>query len=190
MTANAFYREVDSATVTEKPAGSVHVYTGDGKGKTTAAFGLAMRASGRGMSVLIIQFMKGRPDCGENVAVKHLPGVKVEQYGDESLVRPDGISKKDRDMAKKGMERARKALKSSEADLLILDEVNVAVHFGLVDVKELLDLIDSKPAGMHLVLTGRYAMPEVIEKAEYVTEMLARKHPYDSGKNFRHGIEC
>jgi cob(I)alamin adenosyltransferase len=167
----------------------VHVYTGDGKGKTTAAFGLAMRASGRGLSVLIIQFMKGRSECGENISAKHLPNVKVEQYGSEDLVCMDKISERDREMARKAFKRAEKAVKGGEVDLLILDEANVAIHFGLMTVKELLDMIDSKPARMDIVITGRYAKPEIIAKAEYVTEMLARKHPYDSGKKARPGIE-
>jgi cob(I)alamin adenosyltransferase len=175
--------------VTQSASGGVHVYTGDGKGKTTAAFGLAMRASGRGLSVLIIQFMKGRSECGENVSAKRLPNVKVEQYGSEDLVCIDKISDNDRAMARKAFKRAEKAVKTKEVDLLILDEANVAVHFGLITVKELLDLIDAKPAKMDIVITGRYAKPEIIAEAEYVTEMLARKHPYNSGKKARPGIE-
>ena len=167
----------------------MQVYTGDGKGKTTAAFGLAMRASGRGLKVLIIQFMKGRADCGEIVSAKLLPNVKVEQYGSDRLVREDDISDLDREMARKALRRAQKAVKGSEADLLVLDEANVAVHFGLITVDEVLDLIDAKPAGMELVITGRYAKPAVIEEADYVTEMLARKHPLDSGGTARPGIE-
>ena len=169
--------------------GSVHVYTGDGKGKTTAAFGLAMRASGRGLSVLIIQFMKGRSDCGENISAKQLPNVKVEQYGDEKLVSIDAITERDRKLASKALKRAEKAVKVGEVDLLILDEANVAVHFGLISVKEVLAIIDAKPAEMDIVITGRYAKPEIIAKAEYVTEMLAKKHPYDSGRKARPGIE-
>jgi len=175
--------------VTSSGSGGVHVYTGEGKGKTTAAFGLAMRASGRGLSVLIIQFMKGRPDCGENVSAKRLPGVKVEQYGGENLVSQDGITERDRELARKAIKRAEKAVKSGEVDLLILDEANVAVHFGLIAVKDLIGLIDSRPSKMDIVITGRYAKPEIIAKAEYVTEMLATKHPYDSGRKARPGIE-
>jgi cob(I)alamin adenosyltransferase len=167
----------------------VHVYTGDGKGKTTAAFGLAMRASGRGKAVLIIQFMKGQSECGEIVAAKHLPGVMVEQYGSEAFIQPYAATDEDRELARKALDRARRAIKSIEADVLILDEVNVAVHFGLVSLADLLALIDSRPKSMELILTGRYAKPEVIEKAEYVTEMLAKKHPFDNGRKARPGIE-
>jgi len=184
-----FYEKGDEIAVTQSSSGSVHVYTGDGKGKTTAAFGLAMRASGRGLSVLIIQFMKGRSECGENISAKHLPNVRVEQYGEESLVCIDKITERDREMARKAFKRAEKAVKTSEVDLLILDEANVAIHFGLITVKDLLDMIDSKPAKMDIVITGRYAKPEIIAKAEYVTEMLAKKHPYDTGKKARPGIE-
>jgi cob(I)alamin adenosyltransferase len=169
--------------------GSVHIYTGDGKGKTTAAFGLAMRASGRGLSVLIIQFMKGRSDCGENISAKRLPGVRVEQYGEEKLIDIDSVTDRDRELARKAIKRAMKAVDSCEVDMLILDEANVAVHFGLIAVKDLLGLIDAKPDKMDIVITGRYAKPEVIAKAEYVTEMLAKKHPFGSGRKARPGIE-
>jgi len=175
--------------VNDYSSGSVQVYTGDGKGKTTAAFGLAMRASGRGKAVLIIQFMKGRSESGEIVAAKRLPGVKVEQYGRDVFITPDTATDADRELAMKAVDRAKRAMKSIEVDLLILDEVNVAVHFGLVPVADLLSLIESKPKNMELVLTGRYAKPEVIEKAEYVTEMLAKKHPFDTGRKARPGIE-
>lgn len=173
-----------------KDIGSVHVYTGDGKGKTTAAFGLAMRASGKGLSVLIVQFMKGRPDCGEIVSAKRLPKVRVEQYGTEELVVPGRISEEDRRLARKALARARDAMKKKEAEMLILDEINVAVHFGLVTVEEIVDLVKARPPSMELVLTGRYAGQEVIELADYITEMKAKKHPFDSGKKPRHGIEC
>lgn len=188
-TGSLFYEKCDEIAVTSSESGSVHVYTGEGKGKTTAAFGLAMRASGKGLSVLIIQFLKGRADCGENISAKRLPGVKVEQYGGEKLVCEGGVTDLDRKLARDAMKRAQKAVKSGEVDMLILDEANVAVHFDLITVKEILGLIDAKPAKMDLVITGRYAKPEIIERAEYVTEMLAKKHPYDSGRKARPGIE-
>jgi cob(I)alamin adenosyltransferase len=175
--------------VATKRKGSIHVYTGEGKGKTTAAFGLAMRASGKGLSVLIIQFMKGRADCGEIVSAKRLPGVKVEQFGTEKLIKKGKASQRDRRLAAEGMERAKKAMEGDEADLLILDEINVAVHFGLVPPEQLLELVASKPSGMELVLTGRYARPEIVRLAEYVTEMKAKKHPFRPGQKPRDGIE-
>jgi cob(I)alamin adenosyltransferase len=163
---------------------------GEGKGKTTAAFGLAMRAAGRGLSVLIIQFMKGRSECGEIVSAKRLPGITIEQFGTENLIDADKLSEKDRRLAAKGMERAKKAISRKEADLLILDEINVAVHFDLVSEEQVLELIHAKPSSMELVLTGRYAGPEIIRHADYVTEMKAKKHPFKSGQEARDGIEC
>lgn len=174
----------------QKRKGRIHVYTGEGKGKTTAAFGLAMRAAGRGLSVIIIQFMKGHSECGEIVSAKRLPGIHIEQFGTEDLIDPDRISGKDRRLALKGLDRAKKAMRKSESDLLILDEVNVAVHFGLLSTDQVLELIDMKPSGMELVLTGRYAKPAIIRRADYVTEMKAKKHPFKSGLEARDGIEC
>lgn len=173
----------------QKKKGLIHVYTGDGKGKTTAAFGLAMRAAGRGLSVLIIQFMKGRPGCGEIISAKRLQGIAIEQYGTKNLIDEDKITEKDRRLALKGMERAKRAMRNEEADLLILDEVNIAVHFGLLSVEQVLELFDARPFGMELVLTGRYAKPEIIGRADYVTEMKAKKHPFRSGQDARDGIE-
>ena len=173
----------------QKKKGLIQVYTGDGKGKTTAAFGLAMRAAGRGLSVLIIQFMKGRSECGEIISAKRLPGIHIEQFGTEDLIDADKISEKDRRLALKGLERAKKAMREEEADLLILDEINVAVHFGLLNVEQVLGLFDARPSGMELVLTGIYAKPAIIRRADYVTEMKARKHPFKSGQEARDGIE-
>ncbi len=176
--------------VAPKRKGRIHVYTGNGKGKTTAAFGLAMRAAGRGLSVLIIQFMKGHSECGEIISAKRLPGIRVEQFGTEDFIDADMISEKDRRLAAKGMERAKKAMGKKEADLVILDEINVAVHFDLVSEEQVLELIHAKPFDMELVLTGRYARPEIIRHADYVTEMKAKKHPFKSGQEARDGIEC
>jgi len=175
--------------VAPKRTGKIHVYTGEGKGKTTAAFGLAMRASGKGLSVLIIQFMKGRADGGELVSAKRLPNVRVVQFGTEEFIPKGKASQRDRRLAAEGMERARRAMEDDEVDMLILDEVNVAVHFGLLPPEQLLELVASKPSGMELVLTGRYARPEIIRLAEYVTEMKAKKHPFRSGQKPREGIE-
>jgi len=169
--------------------GKIHVYTGEGKGKTTAAFGLAIRASGNGFKVLIIQFLKKGEQIGEVVSCKRLPGVTVEQYGTGRFVHEESITEEDRGLATGAMERAVKAASSRETDLLILDELNIAVHFGLVSVEKVIRLIDSKPKDMELVITGRYAKDEVIARADYVTEMCAIKHPYFLGEEGRKGIE-
>jgi cob(I)alamin adenosyltransferase len=189
VTANLIAENRVRPVVAPKRKGRIHVYTGDGKGKTTAAFGLAMRAAGRGLSVLIIQFMKGRSECGEIVSAKRLPGIIVEQFGTEDFIDADKISDKDRRLAVKGLERAKKAMREKEADLLILDEINVAVHFGLLSAEQVLGLFDARPSGMELVLTGRYAKPAIIRRADYVTEMKAKKHPFKPGQEARDGIE-
>ena len=189
MTANLIAENRVRPVVAPKRKGRIHVYTGDGKGKTTAAFGLAMRAAGRGLSVLIIQFMKGRSECGEVISAKRLPGIRIEQFGTEDFIDADKISDKDRRLAVKGMERAKKAMRKKEADLLILDEINVAVHFGLLSAEQVLELFDAKPSGMELVLTGRYAEPAITRRADYVTEMKAKKHPFKPGQEARDGIE-
>lgn len=168
--------------------GKVHVYTGDGKGKTTAAFGLAMRARGRGLSVLVIQFLKGKGDFGEVISARKL-GIKVEQFGTGSWLWKGMVSDEDRREATAALERAKHAVTSREADLVVLDEINVAVFFGLVDIESVLEIIRSRPQDLELVLTGRKAPAEVIALADYVTEMAPVKHPFDRGERARPGIE-
>lgn len=190
MTVNLIAENCVRPAVVSKGKGLIHIYTGDGKGKTTAAFGLAMRAAGRGLSVLIIQFMKGRSECGEIISAKRLPGINIEQFGTEDFIDEDKISEKDRRLAVRGIERAKKAMRKKEVDLLILDEINVAIHFNLLSAEQVLGLLDMKPSDMELVLTGRYAKAEIIKRADYVTEMKAKKHPFKSGQKARDGIEC
>ncbi|MBC8276866.1 MAG: cob(I)yrinic acid a,c-diamide adenosyltransferase [FCB group bacterium] len=169
--------------------GTVQVYTGNGKGKTTAALGLCLRAAGRGMKSLIIQFMKGQK-YGELDAVKSLGGlITIEQMGLDTFVHVSGPSEEDIAMAQKGLDRARQALKDDEVDILVLDEINVAVYFRLVKIEEVLELIDARPESMELVLTGRYAPPQVIGRADLVTRMECVKHYYDAGIPARDGIE-
>ncbi|MBC7259891.1 MAG: cob(I)yrinic acid a,c-diamide adenosyltransferase [Chloroflexi bacterium] len=169
--------------------GLVQVYTGDGKGKTTAALGLALRASGHGLRVLIIQFMKGWPNYGELKGVKHLPGVELRQFGRAEFVDKDNPDPADIRMAHDALQAAAQALERGECDILILDEVNVALDFGLIALDEVLRLLDAKPPTMELVLTGRNAHPEIVRRADLVTEMLDIKHPYAEGVQARRGIE-
>lgn len=169
--------------------GKVHIYTGDGKGKTIAAFGLAMRASGRGLSALIIQFLKKGADFGEVVAAERLPEIRVEQYGTGRFIQGDDLTEEDVRLARLAMDRAREAISSEKFDLIILDELNVAIHFGLISLPEVLQVIDSKPSSVELVITGRWAKEQLEAKADYVTEMQAIKHPYDLGEEGRPGIE-
>jgi cob(I)alamin adenosyltransferase len=174
--------------VTQHNSGKVHVYTGDGKGKTTAAFGLASRAVSKSLTVLVIQFIKGKGEFGEVTSARKL-GVEVEQYGTGRMLKQGDITDADRKEAKSAFERAKKAVESSEANLIILDEINVAVFFNLLDLNDVLEMIKTKPKDVELVLTGRKASPEIIDLADYVTEMKQRKHPYNRGEKARPGIE-
>ncbi len=169
--------------------GLVQVYTGDGKGKTTAALGLILRAAGNGMRSYIGQFLKGR-QYGELESLKRLaPLVTLEQYGLNSWVHADHVTPEQRAAAQAGLAQARAALLSGDYDLVILDEVNVAIFFGLLTEAEVLDLIDNRPLQVELVLTGRRAPQSIIDRADLVTEMREVRHPYTRGIAARQGIE-
>jgi cob(I)alamin adenosyltransferase len=173
----------------EGELGKVHVYTGDGKGKTTAALGLALRAAGHGRKVLVVQFMKGDIEYGELRAAKNVPGITIVQFGRPEFVDKKAPAPEDIEGARKALAFAREAMAKKECDVLILDEVNVAVDFGLVGAKEVLEVLRSRPGGIEVVLTGRDAPKEFIEHADLVTEMRKVKHPYDKGLKCREGIE-
>jgi len=169
--------------------GLVQVYTGDGKGKTTAALGLAMRAIGKGLKVFMVQFLKGRA-YGEVATSKMLPdSFTLVQSGLDTFVKKDEPSAEDLALARQGLEQAREAMLSGDWDIVILDEVNVAVELGVLTVDEVLPLIDGRPQGVELVLTGRYAPPEFCQRADLITEMKKVKHCYDQGVGMREGIE-
>ncbi len=167
----------------------VHVYTGPGKGKTTAAFGLAFRACGHGWKVLVIQFMKGDGKYGEIQSAKHLANLVVEQYGLPTFIKKGNPSERDIELASKGLERARQAILQCQYDLIILDEINVAVDFGLIPLEELLSFIRQKPDQIELVLTGRNAHPDVLSAADLVSSIEEVKHPFQKGVYGREGIE-
>lgn len=171
--------------------GFIQVYTGNGKGKTTAAIGQALRASGSGMRSLIIQFMKDFP-YGELRALKSLePLITIEQYGNDTFVfekRPP--EDKDKQEIKKALKRAREALLGGEYDLVILDEICVCFYFGLLKPEDVMPLLEIKPGNVELILTGRYCPEEIMEKADLVTEMREIKHYYQKGITSRKGIEC
>ena len=170
--------------------GYTHVYTGDGKGKTTASFGLALRAVGNGLKVLVIQFMKGPEMTGERRAAQYLgPGMEVRPMGRDGLLHPGDIMEKDRTLAAEALEEAISEMTGDQWDLLVLDELNTACALGLVPVESVLQLMDLKPYGLELVLTGRGAGEAVIEKADLVTEMKEIKHYYREGVPAREGIE-
>ena len=168
--------------------GFIQVYTGDGKGKTTAALGLAVRAAGAGLRVFIAQFMKGR-EYSELISLERFRDlITVKQYGRRSFIE-DKPDVDDIRCAAEGLREVRETLISGACDLVILDEANVAVHFGLFTVDDLLDVMEAKPGHVELVITGRRADPRVIEKADLVTEMVEVKHYYSRGVKARRGIE-
>jgi len=166
--------------------GLVIVHTGDGKGKTTAALGLALRAFGAGLKVLILQFIKGKKDSGELKALKLL-GVEIKQCGLGFITKENFAEQKK--SARAAIELAQKEILSGAWDLIILDEINYAVKFGLLDAPEILSLIKIRPPELHLVFTGRDALPELIEVADLVTEMKLIKHPFQKGISAQLGIE-
>jgi cob(I)alamin adenosyltransferase len=168
--------------------GQVQVYTGDGKGKTTAALGLAVRAAGHGLRTYVGQFMKGRR-YGELEALRGHPLITIEQYGGTHCVRREDVTADDVARASRGLERAREAMISGRYAIVVLDEVSVAMWFGLLSTEEVLAFVDRRPKSVELILTGRYAVPEVIEKATLVTEMREVKHYYRDGVAARDGIE-
>ncbi len=170
--------------------GLIQVYTGNGKGKTTAALGLALRAVGHGLKVLIVQFMKGERGYGELESAKNLsPYLTIKSMGRDAFVSKSDPNPEDTLWAQKGLQLARDAIGSREYDIIILDEINMAIDYGLIPLSDLLHLLDSKPDTVELVLTGRNARPEVMEKADLVTEMVERKHYYKKGVKARKGIE-
>jgi cob(I)alamin adenosyltransferase len=168
--------------------GYIHVYTGNGKGKTTAAIGIAVRAAGAGLKVFIAQFIKKRR-CSEHHMFERLSdSITFKQYGRGFILnrKPDRF---DRKAAQNGLEELREILTSKEYDVVILDEANVATHLHLISVEDLLSLMEMKPKGTELIITGRHADERVIEMADIVTEMREIKHYGRKGVKARVGIE-
>lgn len=174
----------------EERKGLVVVITGDGKGKTSAALGMALRALGHGFRVKMIQFMKGVDNVyGELRASRNLPGFEIEQHGRSSFVNRRSPAPEDVQMAQAGLARAKEVVCSGEWDMVILDEINVAVDYGLVSEEQVLELIRGKPRWVDLVLTGRNASSKVIEVSDLVSEVREVKHHYRSGIPAREGME-
>jgi cob(I)alamin adenosyltransferase len=170
--------------------GYIQVYTGNGKGKTTASLGLAVRAAGHGLRTVIIQFMKGWIDYGELNGVKMLsPFVEIHQAGRDTFVERKNPDPEDVRLAREGWELAKAVVLGRKADIVVLDEINCAVDFGLLPLLEILDLLHRKPDGMEIVLTGRGAPEEIVAIADLVTEMREIKHYYGKGIDARVGIE-
>ncbi len=169
--------------------GLVQVYTGDGKGKTSAAFGAALRAIGRGLRVYIIQFIKGGFDYGELQVVKKLPNLKLAAFGRGKFVTEVSPHEEDVKLAEEALKLAEEVVGSGQYDIVVLDEINVALNLKLVTVDEALQLIKNRPKHVELILTGRYAPVQIVEVADLVTEMKEIKHPFTEGVTPRKGIE-
>lgn len=166
--------------------GYVHVYTGNAKGKTTAALGLALRAVGAGLKVFIAQFIKSRR-CSEHKALERFKDlITIRLYGTGFVRKTEQSAIK---AAQKGFDEVKKIITSGDYDMVILDEINIATHLGLINVDDLLDLIEKKPVKTELIITGRYADKRIIERADLVTEMKEIKHYYKKGVKARKGIE-
>ena len=168
--------------------GLIMVITGDGKGKTTAAVGQAVRALGHGFSVYMVHFMKGR-DYGEFLALARMPKLTIVRAGRDSFVSREKPDPVDIELAKDGFKKAEQAILSGEYDMVVLDEINVAVDFGLIAEEDLLALLKKKPSSVSVVLTGRSASQELVKLADMVSEVLAIKHHYEQGADCCPGIE-
>ena len=185
----SIYRTEDTTLLEH---GYIQIYTGDGKGKTTASLGLALRALGHGWKVLVIQFTKG--DSGTTYgeiasAGKFLKNLEVHQFGMDRVVYKHNVCMEDYKEAKKGWELAKQAIQSGEYQLVILDELNICVSMNMIKVSEVKDVLLNKPESLEIVLTGRYAHPELVALAHLVTEMKPIKHYFDMGVMARQGIE-
>ena len=169
--------------------GHIQVYTGDGKGKTTCALGLAFRAVGHGLKVHIVHFMKGR-DTGESrAAVRLAPELTLKYFGRPGLVNLRQPAPQDLELVRQAWENARQALLSGDYDLVVLDEINLVLTYGLIPLQEALETIQQRPPWVEAVLTGRQAPPALVELADLVTEMRPVKHYYEAGVKARRGIE-
>ena len=181
---------MEKKTDDKKFKGYIHVYTGNGKGKTTAALGLALRAAGHGFKTYFCQFLKGQ-DYGELSAIRKLsPLITIEQFGRKGFIHvTENPDQEDIDRARKGLERCTRMMESQKYRIIVLDEVNVAVHFHLFSENDIHDFLDKKPDEMEVILTGRYAPESFIQRADLVTEMKEIKHYFKKGIQARTGIE-
>jgi cob(I)alamin adenosyltransferase len=173
----------------ENGRGLVQVFTGNGKGKTTAALGTVLRAAGHGRKIFIVFFMKGDYAYGEFDALLKLPNVEIFKSGFRQFTDPLNIKKEEREEAVSALAAARRAVNSGKYDLVVLDEVNVALEYKLIKLDDVIRLIKEKPPRVEIIMTGRYADNRLLEIADLVTEMVKVKHPFDKGIKARKGIE-
>ncbi|MDD6210487.1 MAG: cob(I)yrinic acid a,c-diamide adenosyltransferase [Bacteroidales bacterium] len=169
--------------------GYIQIYTGNGKGKTTAALGLTLRAVGAGKKVFFAQFVKGRIYSEVKAIQDHLPSVEIKQYGLDCFIKKAPVQA-DIDAARNGFREVTEIILSGNYDLVVLDEANIAIYYKLFSTDELINLLKQKPEKTEIVITGRYAMPDLLEIADLVTEMKEIKHYYNKGIEARIGIEC
>lgn len=174
--------------------GYIQIYTGDGKGKTTASLGLALRALGHGWNVLIAQFAKGESENGDfygelSSSTKLMPKLDFVQFGLDKVIYSHNINIEDYKETRRGWQFAKEAIKNNKYQLIILDEINVCVDLGMIKVSELKEALKNKPQNLEIVLTGRCAHPEIVAMAHLVTEMKPVKHYFDMGVMARRGIE-
>ena len=169
--------------------GLVYIFTGDGKGKTSAALGVVLRALGHGLRVHITYFMKGSYPYGELPILSQLPNVDFAHFGGLEFINPANIKPEEIEQAEQALADAREAMLSGNYDLVVLDEVNLAAAWKMVELDEVIRLIDDKPQNLELILTGRQADTKLVKMADLVTEMLKIKHPYDRGIKARKGID-
>ena len=170
--------------------GLVQVFTGNGKGKTTAALGTVLRAAGHGFKILVIFFIKGNASDGEFQTLPKLPGVEVAKFGLRKwIMDPKNVSPGEKAEAKAALEAARKAVTSGKYDIVVLDEIIIAVYFKLLEADDVIQLIQDKAPHTELILTGRNADGRIIEAADLVTEMKNIKHPFEKGIASRRGID-
>lgn len=168
--------------------GYIQVYTGNGKGKTTAAFGLSLRAVGAGKKVFFAQFVKGKMYAEIEVVNRYLPDITIKQYGLGCFII-DKPTQKDVEAAQAGLKEIKEIIQTGKYDVIVLDEANIALFYNLFTVESLIDIIKLKPEATEIIITGRYAPPELIEIADLVTEMKEVKHYYNKGVEAREGIE-
>ena len=186
MTEKASFRASSSEPFTR---GLVQIFTGEGKGKTTAALGAVIRALGHGLRVFVVYFMKGDYPYGERNILSTLPNVTIASFGSLEFVAPVNVKPEEKEQARQALAATREAMLSGNYDLIVLDEINLAVAWKLVELDEVVRLITDKPQNVELILTGRQADTKLVQLADLVTEMLKIKHPYDNGLASRKGIE-
>jgi cob(I)alamin adenosyltransferase len=169
--------------------GLVQIFTGDGKGKTTAALGVVLRALGHDLKVFIAVFMKGDYPYGEWEALGRFPNVTIARFGFRTFTDPANVKPEEKEQARRALAAAHEAMLGGHYDLVLLDEVNIAAAWKLVETDEVVKLIQDKPPNLELILTGRQADRKLIDLADLVTECIKIKHPYDRGIKARPGIE-